>query len=350
MSEKTLLLIHEREADCLLRLSRQGIAGPRAAEISSYLAQSTDLAPEFAAISEACSAEGIHFQSITLDEFVRGDALPQGDVLAWTLTDGIAYFSGSVAPAIARLHGMQCVGAESALFALCQDKFRSGAVLQALGFPLPATALARNGTFVSPANVLEHASSYFVKPNRLGAKIGIYANSHCGSLDEAMELSRRIFTDYGDDAVVQAYVPGVNVRASWLDLDGKSDMSRLGIWRVEAEGDYQTMADSMALYGDSGAQAMRDGKYAEPRLIDLREERSEAAARIVDIAATLMQCLGIPDVCSLDFRIGDNGAVTLLEFEVCPGLPCFDFRSYVRTSWGMSLPEAMARIAGRLLG
>ena len=35
----------------------------------------------------------------------------------------------------------------------------------------------------------------------------------------------------------------------------------------------------------------------------------------------------------------------LIEFEVCPGLPCFDFRAYLRAAWGMSLAEAMAATA-----
>lgn len=39
----------------------------------------------------------------------------------------------------------------------------------------------------------------------------------------------------------------------------------------------------------------------------------------------------------------------LIEFEVCPGLPCFDFRSYCRTQWGLSLAEAMAAAAASRL-
>jgi len=54
-------------------------------------------------------------------------------------------------------------------------------------------------------------------------------------------------------------------------------------------------------------------------------------------------------VFSLDLRVEDDGAIHLIEFEVCPGLPCFDFRAYCREQWGMELAEAMAEAAARRL-
>lgn len=350
MADRTLVLVHEREEDCLRRLTAGGLAGRHAREVSSYLAQSTDMEPEFPALERACAGRGIGFAAVTLDDFAAGwNARPPGKTLVWTLTDGIAYFAGSAAPALARLGGFRRVGAEDALFALCQDKFRSGAVLQALGLDVPATALARDGAFVSPAAAIAGAASWFVKPNRLGAKIGIYDDSHCRTLDDALALSRRIHADYGDDAVVQAYVPGVNLRASWLDLDGKRDLSRLGVWRVEAGGDFQTMADSLALYGETGAEAKTTGAYREPQLADLAGENAQAAAAVTGIARRLMDGLGLADVFSLDLRLGEDGTLTLLEFEVCPGLPCFDFRAYLRAKWGLTLADAMAETAARKL-
>ena len=69
-------------------------------EISSYLAQSTDLAPEFPAIKKACAERGIDFLPLELDEAAAGLAgRPAGSTLVWTLTDGVAYFRGGAAPA-----------------------------------------------------------------------------------------------------------------------------------------------------------------------------------------------------------------------------------------------------------
>jgi D-alanine-D-alanine ligase len=247
-----LILVYEPEQACHDRLLAAGHEPARVAEISSYLAQSTDLAAEFGAIATACAAHGVNFLPVELDR--AADALASRDpkkTLVWTLTDGVAYFRGGAAPALARLNGLKTIGSDDSLFALCQDKFRSGAVLAALGAPVPLAGLARNGDWLAPPPA--STKGWFVKPNRLGAKIGIWPDSHCDGLAHALELSRRIFSAFGDDAVVQPYVAGRNVRVSYLDvIPDKTDEDAFGITFVDSGGDFQTMEDSLALYGDTG--------------------------------------------------------------------------------------------------
>ncbi len=157
MGEPTLLLAFEPVAACLDRLRAAGFAEAHAKEIASYLDQSTDIAPEFGAIAYACAARGLSFQPAPLDglpaHLARCDP---ANTLVWTLTDGISFFRGSASPALARLGGFQTFGAEDALFALAQDKFRSGAVLAAAWrgtgsgwfqplHPVPAGSSSRTG-------------------------------------------------------------------------------------------------------------------------------------------------------------------------------------------------------------
>lgn len=347
-SMPTLVFIHEPEKACLERLLAQGFAQERAAEITSYLAQSTDLAPEFPLFSQACAARGLVFLPVELDE--AADVLAQQDpasTLVWTITDGIAYFHGSAGPALARLFGLRIIGSDDSLYALCQDKFRSGAVLRALGLPVPAAGLVRDGEWIVPPPAAPNG--YFVKPNRLGAKIGIWPDSHCRSLEAARDLSRRIFAAYRDEAVVQPYVRGRNVRASFLGLTPETGAEAAGIFFVDSGGDFQTMADSLALYGDTGAAAKAAGSYVEPELRPVADSQPGAAREIRDIAARLINGLGLRDVFSADLRVEEDGTVHLIEFEVCPGLPCFDFRGYCRAQWNLSLHEAVAETARRRL-
>jgi D-alanine-D-alanine ligase len=343
-----LILVYEPEKACFDRLIADGYAPNRATEISSYLAQSTDLAYEFEALAAACLRRGLSFAPVTLDD--AADALagqnPQG-TLVWTLSDGIAYFRGGAAPALARLKGLTTIGADDSLFALCQDKFRSGAVLGALGMPVPQAGLARNGKWLvePPAS----AAGWFVKPNRLGAKIGIWPDSRCEDLAQALELSQRVFAAYRDDVVVQPYVPGRNVRASFLGLAPSAGVEALGVAFVNSGADFQTMEDSMALYGETGEAAKAQGKYAEPELLPVGDSQPGADARIRNIAERLMSGLGLRDVFSIDLRVEADDTVHLIEFEVCPGLPCFDFRAYCRSQWNMSLADAMAETAASRL-
>ena len=343
-----LILVHEPERACFDRLVADGHVPERAAEIASYLAQSTDLAREFDALAAACLARRLSFTPVALDDAAAALAGENpSTTMVWTLTDGVAYFRGGAAPALARLGGFKTIGADDALFALCQDKFRSGAVLGALGLPVPQAGLARNGEWLvePPAS----PAGWFVKPNRLGAKIGIWPDSRTSDLGHALELSRRVFAAYRDDVVVQPYVAGRNVRASFLGLTPGVGVEALGIAFVDSGGDFQTMADSLALYGETGEAAKAAGHYAEPELVPVADGQPIADARIRAIAERLMSGLGLRDVFSIDLRVEADNTVHLIEFEVCPGLPCFDFRAYCRQQWGLSLADAMAETAANRL-
>ena len=342
MPRPKLILVYEPEDACRSRLLGDGFAERHALEISSYLAQSTDLAPEFGEIEAACAPRGIDFQPVELDSAGPAIAAAAGSsALVWTLTDGIAYFRGSAAPTLARLHGVPTFGSDDTLFALCQDKLRSGAVMRALGLPVPEAGLARNGEWIVPPP--QSSSGWFVKPNRLGAKIGIWDDSHVRTLEHALDLSRRVHAAYRDDVVVQPYVAGRNVRASYLAVDPAETTP--ASFFVDSGGDFQTMTDSMALYGETGETAKTSGAYAEPELLPVAASQPEAARRIGDIARQAMSGLGLRDVWSMDFRVEADDTVHMIEFEVCPGLPCFDFRHYCRNRWGMTLAEAMAEAA-----
>jgi D-alanine-D-alanine ligase len=349
MPQPTLILVYEPEKACLDRLSADGYPADRALEISSYLAQSTDLKPEFNLLAAACEKRGLAFKPVELDHAapVLANADP-ATTLVWTLTDGIAYFRGGAAPAMARLNGLRTVGADDSLFALCQDKFRCGAVLDALGLPAPQAGLARDGEWLvePPAS----PEGWFVKPNRLGAKIGIWPDSRIADLGHARDLSRRVFAHYRDDVVVQPYVAGRNVRASFLGMEPETGVEALGIFFVDSGGDFQTMADSMALYGETGQAAKDAGTYVEPELEPVGSSQPAADREIRAVVQRLIAGLGLRDVFSVDFRVEADDTIHLIEFEVCPGLPCFDFRDYCRRQWGMSLADAMAQTAvGRLL-
>jgi len=198
-------------------------------------------------------------------------------------------------------------------------------VLRALGLPVPPAGLARDGEWLVPPP--SAPEGFFVKPNRLGAKIGIWKDSRCRTQAEALSLSHRIFKAYRDDAIVQAYVPGRNIRASFLAVEPQAGAERLGLSVVDSGGDFQTMTDSLALYGQTGAQTAATGQRREPRLEPVAATQPEADRRIRGHAANLLNALGLKDVFSLDWRVEADDTVHLLEFEVCPGLPCFDFKT-----------------------
>ena len=330
MSLERLLVLYEPEAACRDRLVVRGFAAEIAAEIAFYLAQATDFAAMEPAIRTRLGEAGIGLVTAPLDA-VDGwlPELRRPGTLVWALTDGFAYFRGSFVSSLAGLLDVPQFGSPPAAQHLCQDKFRSGAVVRAAGMTTPATALARDGKLLSPP---PPDGTLFVKPNTLGAKLGIEADSRVASLDEALALSRRIWARYRDAVVIQPYVEGRDVRVSFLDPgDGRA---LPGLYAVRtAERGFPTLADSLRITRLRAA----DGDAVRLERIDAPQLEA-AALHAADI-------LGLRDVWSMDFRLAPDGTPWFLEFEVCPAVTIYDFLTYLDDAYGLDLGAALALAA-----
>ncbi len=358
-----LLILAEREAGCAERLQAAGFGPDVATEIAGYLSQATDLVAFEAAIATALASVGlsVRFADPTAPEdWLDWLRERPSETLVWPVTDGIRYYRGSAGAATARLIGARRFGSPAAVQHLAQDKAKAGAVAAALGVPVPATGLVRDGEWLSPRPA--GSGPWFVKPNTLGAKLGIWADSRVDDLEEALALSRRIFARYRDDAVVQAYVPGYDVRVSWMAVDREeAGLDRIGVYRLdsggggETAGAFMTMADNRTLSGtadtEGTASASRAGSAAfVPRMVDLALGEPALAAEVAGLACRAAAAIGLRDVFSMDFRVGWDGKPWLLEFESCPAVTIYDFRRYLADRWGCDLPEALARAIPVALG
>ena len=162
---RRLLVLAEREAGCAARLVAAGFRADVAGEIAAYLSQATDLSAFEAPIREAMAAAGIEVRygdptgpEAWLDWLRERPA----ETVVWPVTDGIRYYRGSHASALARLLGARLFGAPPALQHLAQDKFKCGAAAIALGVPVPATGLLRDGRWLGDPPPGD--GPWFVKP------------------------------------------------------------------------------------------------------------------------------------------------------------------------------------------
>lgn len=354
------IIAYETEAAATARLIAHGYAPDIAAEIAVYLAQSTDL-PEFMPdIRAALAADGIGATFVELDGLNALLAHPPAaasDMLLWAMTDGIRFYRGSAVSAVARLAGIASYGAPATAQHLCQDKFASLSLAHAAGVPCPPTLLLEGGEVVAQLGALPEGAPLFVKPNTLGAKLGIFADSRCASLTEARERADRIWLRYRDRAVVQPFVAGDDVRVSFMDT-GQGLRAQLGIFRLakdarsETGGAFMTMKDNETLSGARDTDGSRGGfgqghaAAFVPSMTDLRGEPAAAAAvaAIEDAAVRLVRLLGLRDCFSMDFRVDAvTGQPVFFEFEVCPAVTIYDFQAYLRGVHGTTLGEALAR-------
>jgi D-alanine-D-alanine ligase-like ATP-grasp enzyme len=361
MTLSTALIAYETEEAARRRLEAFGYAPEIAAEIAIYLAQSTDLPGFVEEIAGALGKDGVEAQFTPLDEVslrLRDLEPRRAEAIVWALTDGVRFYRGSSVPALARLEGFARFGSPSTAAHLAQDKFASLALASAAGLAVPPTFLMEGESEVAALGRWPGAAGpLFVKPNTLGAKIGIFADSLCRSLAEAKQRTKRIQDRYHDRALIQPFVEGDDIRVSFMELGGDFAV-QLGVERIvknpasETGGAYLTMKDNETLSGAKDTAGTRGGFGLErsaafvPRMADLRaatDDRSQrAVAGIIECSARLARLVGLRDCFSIDFRIDAAGRPAFFEFEVCPAVTIYDFQNYLARR-GVTLGAALAK-------
>ncbi len=296
MTLSTALIAYETEEAARRRLEAFGYAPEIAAEIAVYLGQSTDLPGFVEEIAGALGKHGVEARFTPLDELslrLRDLEPRRAETIVWALTDGVRFYRGSSVPALARLEGFARFGSPSTAAHLAQDKFASLTLASAAGIAVPATLLMEGESEIAALGRWPGAAGLlFVKPNTLGAKIGIFADSLCGNLAEAKQRARRIQARYRDRALIQPFVAGDDVRVSFMELGGDF-ADQLGVERIvknpasETGGAYLTMKDNETLSGAKDTEGTRGGFGLEhgaafvPRMADLRAESDERSQHAV---------------------------------------------------------------------
>ena len=362
MNLSHVVIVYETEAAARARLVRYGYSPELAHEIAIYLGQATDLPDFFDEITQALKLEGLSVEFVELDQLLhRLPALMEqrDSTIIWTITDGIRFYCGSSVSALSRLAGFARYGSPATVQHLCQDKFASLALAASAGIPIAPTRLIEGRAELASLGDWDGLKGpYFVKPNTLGAKIGIFGDSRCATYDEAIDRCERLWERYQDRALIQPFVSGDDVRVSFMDT-GKGFKAQLGIEqlakdpRSETGGDFMTMKDNETLSGARDTQGTKGG-FGEtreaafvPKMINLRQgtdTRSvEAVRQIEGIAERHARLLGLRDYFSIDVRIDAAGKPVLFEFEICPGVTIYDFQNYLETTHGLSLGQALGR-------
>jgi D-alanine-D-alanine ligase-like ATP-grasp enzyme len=361
MKLSNVLIVYEAEASARRRLVSFGYPPGVADEIAVYLGQATDLSDFFDEIAEAGRRAEIEVEFVEIEELLARlpeDPARRERMLLWSVTDGVRFYRGSSVSAVSRLAGIARFGSLPTAQHLCQDKFASLALASAAGLVVAPTKLMQGDVEIAAlGNWPDRAEALFVKPNTLGAKIGIFADSRCATPTEARDRAVRLWERYRDRALIQPFVSGDDVRVSFMDTGG-GFLDQLGVDRLvkdaasETGGAFMTMKDNETLSGARDVSGTRGGFGAAreaafvPRMVDLRRSADPGSQRaVVEICAMserLARLVGLRDYFSIDFRIDDEGKPTFFEFEVCPGVTIYDFQNYLATTHGLGLGEALA--------
>ena len=141
------------------------------------------------------AAHGVLAEFVAIDDLldrVAGWRAGPTPTVLWAMTDGFAYYRGSTVAALGRLAGLAVLGSPPQALHLCQDKFKCGMLARAAGLRVPETALYEGAARIAGDDLGRVRARFFVKPNRLGAKIGIFADSRAETFADAIALAERM--------------------------------------------------------------------------------------------------------------------------------------------------------------
>jgi D-alanine--D-alanine ligase len=208
-------------------------------------------------------------------------------------------------PALFAELGIPSTGSDAYTMCITLDKVLTKRQLTSWGIPSPQGRLVTRET-LRRGGLDELPFPAIVKPNFEGSSKGIGPDSVADRPETLVELVDRVLTKYPDGAIVEQYVPGVDVRVFYVD----------GLPPLPA---VETVIDPTF---------PRRHDIIDYRLAHLETQRLErrAPARVPpqvteqlhDFTTRAVSGLGLRDIAALDFRVGDDGKVWFLSATAIP--------------------------------
>jgi D-alanine-D-alanine ligase len=199
------------------------------------------------------------------------------------------------------------VGSTAAACRLAWDKPIAKAAVRAAGLSTPDWVALPHPTFreLGAAAVLDRivarlGAPLMVKPAQGGSALGAL---HIQDADELPAAMVGCFS-YGDTALIEQFVPGVEVAVSVIDLgSGPQALPAVEIEPFSGVFDYASRYTAgMTTY------------HTPARLPD------DVAARVAEVAVRAHTVLGLRDLSRTDAIVTADGAVQFLEVNVAPGM------------------------------
>ena len=246
-------------------------------------------------------------------------------------------------PMLAEILGIPYTGPGPLSAALILNKARAKEIWMAHAVPTAPWQL-----FTTSTTSLSPQLSYplLVKPNGEGSGIGIKNNSIVHTLPELRTVVTDILTNYHQNALVEAYLPG---REFTLGLIGNDkDLITLPIVEINFASFPQGVpqVDTYAakfIYGAEGIVPMEETEFCPAKVSKSLEKTLIKAAR------DAYQTIGCRDFGRVDLRLDDKGHVYVLEINHPPGLMSDPHESSFFTIAGRALGLDFNALVGRIL-
>ncbi|PFG21163.1 D-alanine--D-alanine ligase family protein [Serinibacter salmoneus] len=251
--------------------------------------------------------------------------------VVWPLLHGATGEDGSLRDLL-ELLGVPAVGSDAAASRLAWSKPVSKSLLAREGISTPASVSLPQAVFreVGARAVLERVVERLglplvVKPAKGGSALGVSVVHEAASLPQAMVTC----FSYGDVALIERYVTGVEVAVSVVDLgDGPQALPAVEIVVDDGPNDY-----------DARYTTGRTEFFAPARL------SAEAAREAGRVAVTAHRSLGLRGLSRTDLILDDAGTAWFIDVNSAPGMTETSLFPLAAETAGYRLPELYLRMA-----
>ena len=165
-----------------------------------------------------------------------------------------------------------------------------------------------------------------IKPNCQGSSVGFSFVPDSRSLDEALALA----ACFGDDCIVERYIPGREITAAVLDGSGA-----LPLVEIIPEGGF---------YDYKRKYTKGTSRYVVPAELEVK-----VASRIRREAMLAYEALVCRDYARVDFRLSPEGEPFCLEVNTLPGMTGLSLVPMAAKAAGITFEELVERISAMAL-
>lgn len=233
------------------------------------------------------------------------------------------------APVLLEMAGIPCLGSDALTLSLSLDKAWTNRWLAAAGVPVAPQATFASADAVAGAE-LPAPFPLFVKPRWEGTAKGIRASSRVASRDALVREVARIVADYGQPALVEAFLPGAEYTVTLVGNDPPRALPA-----VQRALERETGIGLHALEGPGEGAGL---EWHLPGGLDAGLE-----AVLASWAIRAFEALECRDFARVDFRLDDAGRPVFLEINPLPTFATDGTFAILAELEGVSLDEMLGR-------
>jgi D-alanine-D-alanine ligase len=209
--------------------------------------------------------------------------------------------------------GFPYTGSDAYVMTVTLDKWMTKLVLGAQGIDTPRAHMVVPDDMqrIRDVGMLGLAFPVIVKPNYEGSSKGISDETVARDPRALLDMLPRALRKYPAGVLVEEFIPGTDVTVPFVEGVGDEGVLMPVDYVIDASARTRF---NIYDYRLKSTEASRVSVRCPPDL------QRDVVARLRALTKMVVRTLGIRDLCRVDFRLGEDGRIYLLEINALPSL------------------------------